>query len=140
MRKLLILTPIVLVGGFAVLQAVNGPDMCKEKSAKTLAAVTAVAAVPAVPAVATVPAVPGMPVIPHLEHLSHLATLSEDMEIRIPREALERAGRLAGELRFRAEAHADVEVTLNEVMRILDEHLSDIDVAAVESLEDLGHS
>ena len=146
MRALLILTPIALVGGFAIQQAVTRPDICTEEVAKAshtapvVVAVPAVHAVPAVPAVHIVPGVPDVPTIPDLEGLSHLATLSEDIEVRIPREALDRASRLAGELRLRAEAHADVEIALHEVMEILDEHLSEIDVAAMESLGDLGLS
>jgi hypothetical protein len=150
MRGLLILTPIVLVGGIAIHQAVSGPDIRMDKVEQiskhhvpTLAAAPAVPTVPvvpAIPAVSAVPAVHAVPAVPNLEGLSRLATLSEDVEIRIPREAIERASRLANDFRLRAEAHADVEVTLNEVMRMLDEHLSGFDGATVESLEDLGLS
>lgn len=140
MRALLIMTPIVLVGGFAIQQAVTGQDIRGEKKTQVLAATPDVAVAPAIPAIPAVPAAPDAPVMPHIEHLSHAVTLSEDMEIRIPRAALERVSRLAGDIRLRAEAHADIEVTLNEVMRMLDEHISELDVATLESLEDLGLS
>ena len=151
MRVLLVLTPIVLVGGFAVHQAVSGPDMfhgeqpqATKHHVHALAAVPAVPAAPAVPAVPAapaIPAVPAVPEIPDIEGLRQLATtLSEDIEIRIPREALVRANLIADEFRMHADVHADVEASLSDVMRILDEHLSDVDFATEEAFEELGLS
>jgi hypothetical protein len=161
MRALFVLTPIALIGGFAIHQALSGPDICTDEHQVGKAdapGLVALPAVPAVPAVPDVPAVPAVPAVPdaaeyaalaelselselsELAELSSLATLSEDIEIRIPREAIERASRLAADLQLRAEAHADIEVTLNEVMHLIDEHLSDLDGATIESFEDLGLS
>lgn len=144
MRALLVLTPIALIGGFAVHQAVSDTEICTEKAAKpskhAVAAVAAVPAVPAVPDVPAVPAVPAVPTVPHLEGLSRLATLSEDIEIRIPREAIERAAELAEEISLHAEAHADIDidVRLEEVMHLLEERLSNLDEVTEDALEDLG--
>lgn len=147
MRALLVLMPIVLVGGFAIHQAVSGPEVIQEKPAKAskrgspaLAPAAAVPAVPPVPAIPRVPAAPVVPAIPDLEGLSRLATLSEEIERRVPRAAIARATRVANELRLRAEAHEDVEATLNEAMLVLEEQLSELDGADWESLEDLGLS
>ena len=122
----------------------------------TVAAVPVPHAVPAVhalPAVAAVPAVPeaahfaelaelselaALAELSELSELSSLAELSEDIEIRIPREAIERARRIAEEFQLRAEGHAEIEVRLSEVMQLLDEHLSDLDGTTIESFEDLG--
>jgi hypothetical protein len=159
MRVLFVLTPIALIGGFAIHQAVSGPEVCRETAAKAAKRNAHVlAAAPAVPAIPDVPGIPAVPVVPavpdaaefaelaalaelsELSELSSLATLSEDIEIRIPREAIERAREIAAGLQLRAEAHADIEVTLNEVMQLLDEHLSDLDGMTIESFEDLGLS
>lgn len=158
MRALFVLTPIALIGGFAIHQALSGPDICTDEHQVGKADAPGLVALPAVPAVPAVPDVPAVPAVPEvaefaalaelselselseLAELSSLATLSEDIEIRIPREAIERASRLAADLQLRAEAHADIEVTLNEVMHLIDEHLSDLDGATIESFEDLGLS
>jgi len=148
MRLVMVLTPVALVGAFAIHQAVSGPEFSGEKTAvaseHAIPAIAAAPAVPTVPAVSkvaairAVPDVPAVPAIPDLEELSRLATLSEDIQIRIPSEAIERASLIAEEFRMRAEAHADVDVTLNEVMRILDDHLSNIDFASDAAFEELG--
>jgi hypothetical protein len=150
MRVLFVLTPIALIGGFAAFHALSGPETCTEKQ-RHIAKADAPAVV-AVPAIPDVPPVPPVPVIPEmaelaelaelsaLSELSSLATLPEDIEIRIPREAIERASRLAAEMQLRAEAHADIEITLEEVMQLVDEHLSALDGTTIESFEDLGLS
>jgi hypothetical protein len=108
-------------------------------SKESVPTVAAVPAIPALPAIAVIPAIPDVPALPDLAALRQLeVTLPENIELRIPREAIVRARMIADELRLHAEARADVDVTVSEVMRILNDRLSDIDTDGDATLVELG--
>lgn len=151
MRALLVLTPIAIIGAFAVHQAVTSQEICTETDRKvekaevsnriTVPAVPAISAVPAVPAVPSVPAVPTVPAVPDAEALrTAVAAHAGDIEIHIPAEAIERAMRLAEQFEMDAGTEAEFEAAVREAMLALEENMAEFEFDMEEAYGEMGLS
>ena len=141
MRKLLVLIPIALVGGFAIHQVASGqefdldePDLaldlhCQSDAPEAISHELA----PSIEALAAVEALPQV--------LAHVSAVPE-VTVHIPHHTIEEVERLANEIRVhaRASAEVNVEAAIEEAMLALEEAFSDREFEIEEALEEFGIS